>query len=158
MKRSKKSFKFNIAIGSDHGGFRVKERIIKLLKHKRFKVTDLGTYSEKSCDYPKVAFNVAKAVGLSKFNRGILVCKSGIGNCIVANKIPGVRAALCYNVKAARLSREHNDANVLVLGAFFIKRAELKRILDIWLKTKFVGGRHKRRLAQITKMEKKLYR
>ena len=158
MKRLDNLFKFNIIIGSDHRGFKMKEKIIKFLKTKGFNVKDIGTQTQESCDYPKFAFKVAKSVSKSGLNRGILVCKTGIGHSIAANKIPGVRAALCYNVKAARLSRQHNNANVLVLGTDFVNITELKRILHIWLKTEFVGGRHQRRLKQIAKIEKSLFK
>jgi len=158
MKKTNYPFKFNIIIGSDHRGFKTKERIIKLLKSKGFNIQDVGTHTQESCDYPKYALAVAKSVSRSNLNRGILVCKTGIGNSIVANKVRGVRAALCYNVKAARLSREHNNANVLVLGTDFVRASALKRILDVWLKTKFLGGRHKRRVKQIIQIEKGLFK
>lgn len=142
-----------IAIGSDHGGFKLKQQIIRYLQQKH-KVEDFGAYSEESCDYPLIAYKVAKAVGSKKFSKGILICKSGIGNSIVANKVKGVRAALCYNIKAATLSRKHNDANVLVIGALFTNLPKAKNIISIWLKTKFEDGRHRRRLRQIERIEK----
>jgi ribose 5-phosphate isomerase B len=154
MRRSGNILNFSIVIGSDHRGFKAKRSIIEFLKNKGFKLEDFGTFSEESCDYTKYAYKVAKAVGNSRRRRGILICKTGIGNSIAANKVKGVRAALCYNVKAARLSREHNNANVLVLGADFIRRSQLKRILETWLKTEFIGGRHLRRINQIRKIER----
>lgn len=156
MKKSACYSKFNIIIGSDHRGFKMKEKIIKFLSAKGYNMKDVGTHNEASCDYPKFAFDVAKHVSKSNFNKGILVCKTGIGNSIVANKVPGIRAALCYNLKAARLSREHNDANVLVLGTDFVSIAVLKRILGVWLKTEFSAGRHQRRIRQINNIEKRL--
>lgn len=145
-----------IFIGSDHAGFKLKEKIIAYLKEKGLKPEDLGTYSEESCDYPEIAGSLARKILRSKENRGILVCKSGIGNSIVANRFSGIRAALCYNLAAARLSREHNDSNVLVLGAAFIKTGLAKRIVSTWLNTRFAGGRHQRRLNKIKKIERSL--
>ena len=142
-----------IAIGSDHGGFKLKQKVIKYLQ-KKHKLYDFGTYTQESCDYPLIACKVAKAVRSKKFGKGILICKSGIGNSIVANKVKGVRAALCYNIKAAKLSRQHNDANVLVLGALFTNFPEAKNIIKVWLNTKFEGGRHRRRVRQIERIEK----
>lgn len=143
-----------IVLGCDHGGFLLKEKIVKFLKKKGIKVKDFGTFSEESMDYPDTAYQVAAAVSKKKAGRGILICKSGIGNCIVANKLKGVRAALCYNAKAARLSRQHNDANMLVLGALFVNGAKAKKIIDVWLKTPFAGGRHLRRIKKIERIEK----
>jgi ribose 5-phosphate isomerase B len=143
-----------IVIGSDHGGFTLKKKIKEYLKKKGFSVVDVGAYTDQRCDYPLFAAQVAKKVSQGKPRRGILVCKSGIGNAIVANKFPGVRAALCYSGKAARLSREHNDANILSLGSLFTNERLTKRIIDIWLKTKFQGGRHSRRLRMIRAIER----
>lgn len=142
-----------IALGSDHGGFKLKEQIKKFLESKGHQVKDFGTCSEESCDYPIFAGNVARAVSRGRAKRGILICKSGIGNSIVANKFPKVRAALCYDLLSARLSRQHNDANVLVLGSRFIKPAKAKSMISAWLKEPFEGGRHKRRVNQIRKIE-----
>lgn len=142
-----------IAIGSDHGGFTLKQQLIDFLKKKKYSVKDFGTDSEESCDYPQYAYRVAKYVAGGKSRKGILVCKSGIGNSIVANKVKGVRAALCYNVKAAQLSRRHNDANVLVLGSLFVDSAKAKKMIDAWLRTAFEGGRHLRRVKQIERIE-----
>lgn len=143
-----------IAIGSDHGGFQLKEKIAGFLRKKGYKVLDFGTDSLESCDYPLIACEVAKSVAKKKADKGILVCKTGIGNSIVANKVKGIRAALCYNIKAAELSRRHNNSNVLVLGALFTDIAKAKDIMGVWLKTKFEGGRHTRRVKQIERIEK----
>ena len=143
-----------IAIGSDHGGFKLKQQIIEFLKKKKYKLKDFGTYSKRSCDYPEIAYKVAQSVSKESFDRGILICKTGIGNCITANKVKGIRAALCYNVKAARLSREHNDSNVLVLGALFSNVVKAKKMINVWLNTEFEGGRHLRRIKQIERIEK----
>jgi len=145
-----------IAIASDHAGFALKEKLRIFLEKKNFKVKDLGTYSGERCDYPLFAYNLAKEVSRGRYKQGVLVCKTGIGNAIVANRLPRVRAALCYNVKAARLSRQHNDSNVLVLGSVFVSPALAKRVLNIWLKTEFQGGRHQRRLNQLKKIEREL--
>ena len=148
--------KKTIIIASDHGGFTLKEELKSFLETLGLKIKDIGAYSIESTDYPKFAYKLAKGISSGKFKRGILICKSGIGNSIVANKLPRVRAALCCNLKAARLSREHNDSNVLILGASFLEPAIAKRMIKIWLNTKFQGGRHKRRLNQIKEIEKKI--
>jgi ribose 5-phosphate isomerase B len=144
-----------LLIASDHAGFVFKAKIIKYLQEKGISVKDLGTYSKDRCDYPVYAYALAKSISLKEFSRGILVCKSGIGNSIVANRLPGVRAALCYNLKAARLSREHNDSNVLVLGSAFVKEPLAKRMISVWLNTKFLGGRHLKRVKLIDQIIKK---
>lgn len=147
-----------IIIGSDHGGFALKEKIKSCLIKKGYQVKDAGCFSEESCDYPEFAYGVAKGVSDGKFPKGILICKSGIGNSIAANKLPRVRAALCYNVKAAQLSRRHNDANVLVLGSLFVSEKLAKKIVGVWLKEEFEGGRHLRRIKQISAIEKEAFR
>lgn len=148
----------SIVIGCDHGGFSLKEKLKAFLEKKGYAVKDAGCFNQESCDYPEYAYKVAVDVGSGKFPKGILICKSGIGNSIVANKAKGVRAALCYNVKAAKLSRLHNDANLLVLGALFVKEPLAKRMVSIWLNTEFEGGRHLRRVKQIGKIEDELFR
>ncbi len=145
-----------IPIASDHGGFALKEKLKSYLEKKGFKIEDLGTYSPERCDYPEFAYVLAKQVSSKKYKRGVLICKTGIGNSIVANRLPGVRAALCYNIKAARLSREHNDSNILILGSLFVNSGQARKILNVWLNTEFEGGRHKRRLNQIKKIEKEI--
>lgn len=143
-----------VLIASDHAGFALKEEIKSYLQKKKYRLRDLGTYTDASCDYPDYAASLAKEISEGKARQGILICKSGIGNSIVANRFLGVRAALCYNIKAARLARQHNDANVLVLGAAFVKPSLAKRIIAVWLNTPFEGGRHQRRLDKLTKIEK----
>lgn len=143
-----------IILGSDHCGFKLKEIIKAYLKKSGFKPKDLGTYSQDSCDYPVFASGVAKLISSGKYKRGVLICKTGVGNSIVANRFPGVRAALCYNSTVARLSREHNDSNVLILGSIFVDSTLAKRILKVWLTTEFQGGRHLRRLNKIKDIEK----
>jgi ribose 5-phosphate isomerase B len=147
-----------IAVASDHAGFDLKEKLKPFLLKRGLRVEDLGAYSKERCDYPKFTYALAKGVSEDKFKRGVLICKSGIGNSIVANRFPAVRAALCYNAKAARLSREHNDSNVLVLGSVFVSEQQAKRILGVWLRTTFLGGRHRRRLNQIKEIEKEIGR
>jgi len=142
-----------IVIGSDHGGFRLKEKLKAFLEKKGYCLKDVGCFNRESCDYPEYAYEVARLVSAGRFPRGILICKSGIGNSIAANKLKGVRAALCYNLKAAKLSRKHNDANVLVLGSLFVNEALAKRMVSLWLETEFEGGRHLRRVRQIGRIE-----
>ncbi len=147
-----------ILIASDHGGFGLKEKIKPYLGRLGFNVKDLGAYSIQRCDYPRFAYLLAKDISRKKYSRGILICKSGIGNSIVANRFSGVRAALVYNVRAARLSREHNDSNVLVLGASFVNFSLAQRIIRAWLNAGFQGGRHKRRLNQLKGIEREIKR
>lgn len=145
-----------ILISSDHGGFDLKEKLVSFLNKKGLKVKDLGPFSVERCDYPEFAYTLADKISKGKFKRGILICKSGIGNSIVANRLPGVRAALSHNVKIAKLSRLHNDSNVLVLGSIFVGPDLAKKITMAWLNTEFEGGRHQRRLNQIREIEKKI--
>lgn len=145
-----------IIIGSDHAGFKLKENLKLYLLKLGYKVNDVGTYSLQRCDYPHIAYNLAKQVSSAKYDKGILICYTGIGNSIAANRLPGIRAALCYNIRATKLSRQHNDSNILVLGAAFVSAALAKRIVRVWLMTEFTGGRHRRRLNQIKAIEEKL--
>lgn len=142
-----------IIIGSDHAGFRLKEVLKSYLIKAGLEVKDIGTYCAESCDYPRIAYNLACQISSGRFNRGILICYTGIGNSIVANRLSGVRAALCHNIKAARLSRQHNDSNVLVLGAAFVSSFLARRIVGVWLRTGFIGGRHRRRVNQIKRIK-----
>jgi ribose 5-phosphate isomerase B len=144
-----------IAIGCDHGGYILKEKLITYLKEKGHNVIDAGCYCSQSCDYSLYALKTAELVSKKIADRGILICKSGIGNTIAANKVKGVRAALCGNVSQARLSRQHNDANILSLGALYVDEKLAKRMLSVWLKAGFLAGRHARRIRQITAYEKK---
>lgn len=143
-----------IFIGADHRGFQLKKEIIDLLTRSGHKVEDVGSYDEESCDYPPISCKVASAVAKSRNARGILVCNTGIGHSIAANKIPGAFAALCYNKEAAALSRQHNNSNVLVIGAKFVSNQEIRDIITVWLETEFEGGRHLRRFKQIKEIEK----
>ena len=146
----------NIAIGSDHGGYELKEVLVKFLESHKHEVKDFGTHTKESCDYPLIGFEVAKVVSRGEFDRGILVCKTGIGMTVIANKLHGVRAAACYDAGMAQSSREHNDCNVLVLAAHYVDQKKAKEITEIWLRTKHLGERHARRVAQIGKFEREL--
>jgi len=145
-----------ILIACDHAGFALKEKLKPYLEKVGFKVKDLGARSKERCDYPEFAYTLAKAICQGRYKRGILICKTGIGSSIVANRLPGVRAALCYNLNAARLSRQHNDSNVLVLGSAFVNGRLALKILGVWLNTPFQGGRHQRRIKQIKEIERKI--
>lgn len=142
-----------IAIGCDHRGLGLKIDLIRFLKKKGFTVKDFGTFDAQSCDYPLIGYKVAKAVSGKQYARGILICMSGVGFSIVANKIKGIRAVICRDIKTAILSRQHNDANILTLGAGFTDRRLAKRIVMCWLDTKFLGQRHRRRVNQISAIE-----
>lgn len=142
-----------IVVGSDHTGFRLKNQLIKYLFEKGYQVTDVGTFSEDSCDYPVFAKAVGKSVASGESNFGILIDATGIPSAITANKIKGIRAATCYNSFSARSSRAHNDANVLVVGAKALGEETIKLIVDEWLSTKFEGGRHQKRLDKISEIE-----
>lgn len=145
-----------VAIGADHGGFELKSRLVEFLRRKGIEVADLGTHSSKPCDYPQVGYKVASAVGDGRFDRGILLCKSGIGIAIAANKVRGVRAGVCSDLFDAERSRLHNDANVLVLGAEKVREGQAKKIVERWLATPFEsGGRHERRVRQIGAIERR---
>jgi len=147
-----------IALGADHAGYELKEEIKDFLTQKRINYYDFGTYSTTSTDYPDWGVKVAEAVAEGKFERGILICGTGLGMCLIANKIPGIRATPCYGIFSARLSREHNDSNVLILGGRVTGKDLAKQIVEEWLKAKFKEGRHKRRLDKITKIEIKYLR
>lgn len=135
-----------IAIGSDHGGYEYKEQIVSHLKEKGYECVDVGTYSTDSCDYPVIARAVTTKISTGEADRGILICGTGIGMSIVANKVKGIRAALCGDTFSARASRAHNNSNVLCLGERVIGINLAMDIVDIWLESKFEGGRHQRRV------------
>lgn len=143
-----------VAIGSDHGGFELKPLLIRRLKALGHRVADMGTMCPDPCDYPVIGAKVAEAVARGRAQRGILLCKSGGGMAIVANKFPKVRAVVCETVSSARHAREHNNANVLVLGAEGLNSRAAVSILNAWLAAPFAGGRHARRVRQITQIEK----
>ncbi len=138
-----------IAVGADHAGFEVKQKLVALLKEMGYEVTDVGTNSKESADYPEFAHHVGRLVSSGEVEKGVVVCGTGIGVSISANKIPGVRAALCTTPEHAKLSRKHNDANVLALGARMTPFDTITDILKVWLNTPFDGGRHRRRVEKI---------
>ncbi len=142
-----------IAIGCDHGGFNLKTEIIKHLKAKNIELKDFGTYTVDSCDYPDIAKEVAKEVAKREFDFGILVCGTGIGISIAANKVPGIRAALCHDTFSAHATREHNNANILTLGERVVGVGLALDIVDTFLNSKFQGERHQRRIDKITGIE-----
>jgi ribose 5-phosphate isomerase B len=150
-----KSSRNMVAFGSDHGGFQLKESLKKHAESLGYLLMDVGTHSEDPCDYPDFAYSVAIAVADGKAWRGVMVDGAGIGSCVVANKVPGVRAACCHNEFVARNAREHNDTNVLTLGSRVVGSEVCKEILKVWLETMFAGGRHKQRVAKIADVEQR---
>ncbi len=143
-----------IALGADHAGFAAKEEVKKLLKAMGHEVVDVGTSSEMSCDYPDFAAEGARKVASGECERGVLICGTGIGMSIVANKFPGVRAALVTDEKTAEISRSHNDANVFCAGARLMPVVKIAESLKAWLQTPFQGGRHAKRLEKIARIER----
>jgi ribose 5-phosphate isomerase B len=147
-----------IAVGADHGGFALKDRIGRMLTEAGFAVRDCGTHGAEPVDYPDVAHAVARLVADGTCRWGVIVDGAGIGSCIVANKVPGVRAALCHDLSSARNSREHNHANILTLGASFIGEGLAIEIVRAWLGTAWGPGRHAARVAKITDVERRYMR
>ncbi|MGI6361607.1 MAG: ribose 5-phosphate isomerase B [Bacillota bacterium] len=147
-----------IPIASDHAGYQLKEKIKKMIKEMGHHVVDLGCFNdEKSVDYPDYGKEVALSVSRGESDRGVLICGTGIGMSIVANKFPKIRAALCHNVYTALTSREHNDANILVLGARVLDWESAKEIVQVWFSTEFAGERHEGRVNKITEVEKERF-
>jgi ribose 5-phosphate isomerase B len=144
-----------IALGADHAGFALKQQLVEKLAANGHEILDLGASSDASTDYPDYAGAVAQAVTSGRAQRGVLVCSTGVGMAIAANKIRGIRAALAVNADEVGLTRAHNDANVLTIGARYVDAKTALELIDIFLKTEFEGGRHARRLAKITGMETK---
>jgi ribose 5-phosphate isomerase B len=144
-----------IAIGADHGGFALKEILKPVLAAAGLDIRDVGVYEEKPADYPDIALKVAELVAAGAARRGILIDGAGIGSAMAANKVPGVRAALCYDKASARNSREHNDSNVLTLGARLLTATQAEDVLRTWLDTKFGGGRHQARVQKIIDIEQR---
>ena len=143
-----------VAVGSDHAGFELKQKVKEYLAESGVEVADLGTVSTDRVDYPDLAEKVAVEVRDGKADRGILMCGTGIGVCIAANKVRGIRAALVSDPEIARLSREHNNANVLCLPGRFMDPAAARGVVKVWLETPFAGGRHQRRVEKISRLEK----
>jgi len=144
-----------LAIGSDHGGFRLKEDLKQFLSEEGIAYEDFGTYSPDSVDYPDIAESVAQAVLQGRCAKGILVCGTGIGISIAANKIPGIRAALCHDTFSAKATREHNDSNILAMGERVIGFGLAREIVRTWLGAEFAGGRHANRVNKISQLEKR---
>jgi len=142
-----------IAIGSDHRGFHAKESITRVLTRMGHDVTDYGTHSDRSTDYPDFAVPVCRAVAGGKADRGVLMCGSGIGMCMAANKVAGIRAALCHDELTVEMSRRHNDANVLCMGGDLLGDELMRRMVEIWMGAEFEGGRHERRVRKAMKIE-----
>ena len=144
-----------IAIGSDHGGYELKEKVKKHLEERGYEVKDFGTFSTESVDYPDIALPVAEAVAAGEYERGILLCSTGIGISIAANKVNGIRAAVCSELYSAEMMRRHNNANILCMGGKVVGVDLAYKITDLFLDTEFQGGRHQRRIDKIADIEKK---
>ena len=144
-----------IVIGSDHGGYRMKEALKPLLEELGFVSLDVGVAEEKPVDYPDIAEKVGEAILKKAATRGVIIDGAGIGSAIAANKMPGIRAALCYDRASARNSREHNDSNVLTLGGRLLTQSQAEEVLRTWLTTPFAGGRHSGRVEKITNIEQR---
>ncbi|HTS31889.1 MAG TPA: ribose 5-phosphate isomerase B [Bryobacteraceae bacterium] len=142
-----------LALGADHGGFSLKEALKPLIESLGLSIRDVGVYEEKAADYPDLARKVAELVAAGTAARGVVIDGAGIGSSIAANKVPGVRAALCYDRASARNSREHNDSNVLTLGARLLTQTQAEDVLRTWLATRFAGGRHQARVQKILDIE-----
>ncbi len=138
-----------VAVGSDHGGFELKEKVKTVLIKKGFEVKDMGCFSKESCDYPDFGFKVAQSVGNKQFDNGVVICTTGVGMSMVANKVHNVRAGLCYTPEAAALARAHNNANILAMGAKYVEVNNVEDILTTFFETRFEGGRHLRRVNKI---------
>ncbi|MEO7651770.1 MAG: ribose 5-phosphate isomerase B [Bryobacteraceae bacterium] len=144
-----------IAIGADHGGFQMKEDLKPVFAEFGLTIRDIGVHEGKQADYPDIAEQVSELVAAGKATRGVIVDGAGIGSAMAANKVPGIRAALCYDKASARNSREHNDSNVLTLGGRLLTRTQAEDVLRVWLGTPFGGGRHQARVDKIARIEKK---
>ncbi len=147
--------RLRIAVGSDHAGFPLKEKVREYLVSRGYEVEDHGTESAESVDYPDYAEKVATRVAAKEVNFGVVVCGTGVGVAISANKVPGIRAAPCNDTLTARMAREHNDANVLTLGGRVVDESTARKILDVWLATPFAGGRHQRRVDKIAAIDQR---
>lgn len=146
---------FTVALGADHGGYSLKEALKPLFAELRLTVRDVGVHEPKSADYPDIALQVAEIVSRGEASRGVIIDGAGTGSAMAANKVPGVRAALCYDKASARNSREHNNANVLTLGGRLLTNTQAEEVLRVWLGTPFAGGRHAARVDKITEIEKR---
>ena len=145
-----------IAIASDHGGFELKETVITHLLNDGWEIDDLGPNNEDSVDYPDYGIKLAEIIANKKVERGIVICGTGVGMSIVVNRFPGIRGTLCSDIYTAKMSREHNDSNILIMGGRVIGRGLASEIVDTWLNTAFEGGRHQRRLDKINEIDTNL--
>ena len=148
--------KMRIAVGTDHRGFSIRSKVIELVERLGHEVEDVGTFSGDAVDYPDIASAVSRKVSQGEVDRGILVCGTGLGMCIAANKFHGVRAAPCHDDLTAEMSRRHNDTNVLCLSADLLGGRLIDRMVELWLATPFEGGRHARRIEKITQLEQQV--
>lgn len=144
-----------IAIASDHGGYELKKEIVRFLEERNISYKDFGTFTTESVDYPDIAIPCAEAVARGEYEKGIIICGTGIGVCIAANKVKGIRAALCHDTFSARMSRMHNNANILTMGGRVIGPSLATSVVEVWLKAEFEGDRHKRRIEKIAEYENK---
>jgi len=144
-----------LAFGSDHGGFEMKQKMLPVARELGWAVRDVGVYEEKAADYPDIAHEVARMVAGGEAAYGVIVDGAGIGSAMAANKVPGIRAALCYDKASARNSREHNHANVLTLGGRLLTASQAEEVLRTWLQTPYGGGRHQKRIDKITEIERR---
>jgi len=146
-----------VAIGTDHRGYELRPKVVELVERLGHEVIDVGTFSPEPVDYPDIAAIVSQKVGSGEVDRGILICGTGLGMCIAANKFPGVRAAPCHDDLTVEMSRRHNDANVLCLSADLLGERLIQRMVELWLATPFDGGRHARRVDKIGQLEQQLH-
>jgi ribose 5-phosphate isomerase B len=147
-----------IGLASDHAGFELKEELKAFLKSLGVSAIDMGTFNEESVDYPDFGVLVAEKVSRGEFEKGVLICGTGIGMAMVANKFPRVRAAVANDLYSSRCSREHNDANVLIIGGRIVGKGLAKEIVKVWLETPFAGGKHKRRIEKIEALEREKFK
>jgi len=145
-----------IGIASDHGGFDLKANIISFLRELGYELSDMGPENSDSVDYPDYGIKIAQAITKKKVSRGIVICGTGIGMSIVVNRFSGIRGALCSDIFTAKLSREHNDSNILIMGGRVVDHNLAKEIVRVWLNTRFEGGRHLKRLDKISKLDKSI--
>ena len=145
-----------IGIASDHGGFDLKANIISFLRELGYELSDMGPENSDSVDYPDYGIKIAQAITKNKVSRGIVICGTGIGMSIVVNRFSGIRGALCSDIFTAKLSREHNDSNILIMGGRVVDHNLAKEIVRVWLNTRFEGGRHLKRLDKISKLDKSI--
>ncbi len=143
-----------VAVGNDHRGVAIKHKVLETLTRLGHEVVDVGTHTGESVDYPDIAADVARQVGAGQVDRGVLICGTGLGMCIAANKVPNVRAAACHDDLTAEMSRRHNDLNVLCLSADLLGERLVDRMVEIWMKTDFDAGRHARRIEKISALER----